>query len=179
MPLPIRNGYRTPATVGPDRLAAACAAHFLAGEMNGGDPAPALVIDAGTAITYDLIDDTGTFLGGNISPGIALRFQALHDHTAHLPLVQPTAEEAAKALSGIGDTTRTAIIKGVVQGVKMEMATFIHQTILKHPAVFVFLTGRVPFPFDDIGKSRTFAVDFLVPKGLDIILRYSRQANAL
>lgn len=178
MPLPIHNGYATPQTVGPDRLAAACAAHFLARQFNGGKPASALVIDAGTAITYDLVDAAGTFLGGNISPGVNLRFQALHEHTAHLPLVSPTAQEIANVPEGIGNTTRSAIVKGVLWGVHMEMETFIRQTIVKYPDLFVFLTGGTPFNLAETAKNRTFVADFLVPKGLDVILRYSQQVNA-
>ena len=61
-PVPIRNNYRTPDTLGPDRLAAAIGARVLFPDKD------LLVIDAGTAVTYDLTERNGTFMGGNISP---------------------------------------------------------------------------------------------------------------
>ena len=177
-PLPIRNGYQSPDTVGGDRLAAACAAHFLAFEHNGGRPAWAAVIDAGTAITYDLVDNTGTYRGGNISPGLRLRLLSLHEHTAHLPLLEPTDEEIEEALSGIGHTTDTAILCGVVQGIRREMEGFIRQAQALYPDLFVFLTGGNRFRLANTLKNRIFAADFLVLNGLELILRHSLNAHA-
>ena len=178
MALPIRNGYGTPATVGPDRLAAACAAHFMAQELNNAHPTPAAVIDCGTAITFDLIDAGGTFLGGNIAPGLSLRLQALHEHTAHLPLLQPTEEELKRALRGIGTTTHEAIFCGIAQGIQHEIDGFVRMAEAQFGQLFVFLTAPAPFHLADTAKSRTFAAEFLVLKGLDLILRYTLQANA-
>jgi type III pantothenate kinase len=79
--LPIENLYQTPETLGKDRLAAAIGANELFPDQN------LLVIDAGTAITYDLISEKNQFIGGNISPGLEMRFKALHQLTGNLPLV--------------------------------------------------------------------------------------------
>ena len=79
--LPIKVQYKTPKTLGKDRLAAAVGANYL---QPGKD---LLVIDAGTAITYELIDASGSYLGGNISPGMTTRFRALNLFTEKLPLV--------------------------------------------------------------------------------------------
>ena len=177
-PLPIHNGYQSPETIGGDRIAAACAAHFLALEHNNGHPAWAAVIDAGTAITYDLVDDTGTYLGGNISPGLRLRLLALHEHTAHLPLLNPADEEIERALNGIGHTTTEAILCGVVQGIKHEMEGFIRHARALYPDLFVFLTGGNRFRLADTLKSRIFATDFLVLNGLELILRHSLNDHA-
>ena len=86
-PVPIRNGYDTPETLGADRLAAAVGAALVA---EGRD---ALVVDFGTAITVDYVSGDGTYRGGAISPGMGMRFQALHRYTARLPLCRETAEE--------------------------------------------------------------------------------------
>ena len=79
--LPIKVRYKTPETLGRDRLAAAVGANYL---QPGKD---LLVIDAGTAITYELVDASGSYLGGNISPGMTTRFRALNQFTKKLPLV--------------------------------------------------------------------------------------------
>ena len=79
--MPIRNVYRTPQTLGRDRLAAAVGATVLFPGRN------VLIVDFGTAVTIDLVTADATYRGGCISPGVQLRFGALHDHTAALPLV--------------------------------------------------------------------------------------------
>ena len=78
-PLPIQNTYRTPTTLGKDRLAAVAGAFELYPKTSS------LVIDAGTCITYDVIDAKGNFLGGNIVPGLEMRYKAMHHFTAKLP----------------------------------------------------------------------------------------------
>ena len=80
-PIPLSNAYSTPATLGMDRLAAAVGAWSM---QPGHD---ILVVDAGTAITYDFVSADGVYKGGNIAPGVSLRFKSLHDHTGSLPLV--------------------------------------------------------------------------------------------
>ena len=80
-PAPLHNGYSTPQTLGPDRWATAVGAW----EQQPGKPL--LIIDAGTCITFDVVTADGIFLGGNISPGLDMRLQAMHEHTARLPLV--------------------------------------------------------------------------------------------
>src|SRR5690554_1209607 len=104
--LPIENHYKTKSTLGKDRLAAAVGAAFLYPKKN------ILVIDAGTAITYDLINDQNQFLGGNISPGIDLRYKALHYFTGRLPLV-----EHCEFNGLFGQTTKDAILSGIQNGV--------------------------------------------------------------
>lgn len=168
-PIPIRNGYETPETLGPDRLAAAIGAYYES--MNRvGEHRPVLVVDAGTAITYDLVTADGQYLGGNISPGIHLRFLALHEHTAHLPLVEPLPEGDR---GEPGTTTQTAILHGVLDGVRHEIEGFICEFSLKYPKLLVFFTGGDMENFSESVKSRIFADEFLVFKGLDLILKYN------
>ena len=87
-PIPIRNLYSTPETLGTDRLASVTGAFYEAMKHNNDEPTDVLVIDMGTAITYDIIDAAGNYLGGNISPGVAMRLKALHHFTEKLPLVE-------------------------------------------------------------------------------------------
>lgn len=171
-PIPIRNGYETPETLGPDRLAAAIGAYFEC-VCRTGEHRPVLVVDAGTAITYDLVTADGHYLGGNISPGINLRLLALHEHTAHLPLVDATAERT----EGLGTTTQTAILHGVLDGVRHEIEGFICEYSIKYPKLSVFFTGGDMENFSESIKKRIFADKLLVSKGLDIILQYNQASH--
>lgn len=173
-PIPIRNSYATPHTLGPDRLAAAIGAYYVSLRQTGRHR-PVLIIDAGTAITYDLVTASGEYLGGNISPGIQLRLQSLHEHTAKLPLVALNSEQWADSpYRGElqGSTTESAILHGVLDGVRHEIEGFICEFSLKYPDIFVFLTGGDQIHFSENIKNRTFADEFLVAKGLDIILQH-------
>ncbi len=171
-PIPIINKYESPQTLGMDRLAAVVGAY---NEMPGKD---ILIIDAGTAITYDMLTAKGEYLGGNISPGINMRFRALHEFTAKLPLVN--ADKSIAAMSSecqtrIGSDTCSAIKMGVTEGVKHEIEGFIRYFIDKYPSLLVFLTGGNEFDFEDRIKKRIFADKFLVLKGLNRILNEQTQ----
>ncbi|MEM6269939.1 MAG: type III pantothenate kinase [Bacteroidota bacterium] len=109
-PLPVGISYRTPETLGMDRVCSAVGGRHLAGA------GPLLTIDAGTAITYDYIDRDGNYRGGGISPGLRTRFRALNDYTAALPLI---SEEGRWPL--VGDDTATSIRSGVVNGLLAEV----------------------------------------------------------
>lgn len=160
--LPISVQYETPETLGKDRLAAAVGANYL---EPGKD---LLVIDAGTAITYELIEASGTFLGGNISPGMTTRFKALNFYTKKLPLV---AEEEIIPL--IGTSTESAIQAGVVNGIVYEMDGYIEMLRIKYPNLLVFLTGGHSFYFERRLKNSIFADINLVLTGLNRILEYN------
>lgn len=165
-PLPIRNCYATPETLGTDRLAAAVGAYFLAKEKTG-KSVPVLVIDLGTALTYDLVTAQGEFLGGNISPGIQMRLKALHQFTARLPRVNPEGP-----LPQLGNTTETAIRCGVIHGIQREIEGAIRQFSVNYPQLFVFLTGGDHLDFAEPLKKHIFVDEFLVAKGLNIILSH-------
>lgn len=129
-PMPITLGYRTPQTLGRDRIATAVGAWSIA---QGGD---VLVIDAGTAITYDLVTADGCFVGGNIAPGLRLRFKSLHEHTGRLPLVDADGDTPV-----MGYDTQTAIRSGVLLGLLGEIRSCIATLKMSHPGLTVFLTG--------------------------------------
>jgi type III pantothenate kinase len=164
--LPIHNLYASPETLGSDRLAAAVGANFLFPGCN------VLVVDAGTAITYDLVSERGEYLGGNISPGIVLRFKSLHAFTARLPLC-----EIADDYPSLGSSTREAITAGVLNGVIYEVGVNIEQFSVKYPNLRVIFTGG---DADFLAKrvKKTIFVDYdLVLIGLNRILERYAEAN--
>ncbi|MDM8339018.1 type III pantothenate kinase [Mediterranea massiliensis] len=163
-PLPIKNLYETPQTLGYDRIAAVVGAYQ---NFPGRD---ILVIDAGTCITYEFIDSLGQYHGGNISPGVQMRFKALHQFTSKLPLIS-----AEGRMTQLGKNTETAIRMGVLQGVEYEMLGYIETMRHKYPELLVFLTGGDEFSFDTNLKSIIFADRFLVLKGLNRILNYNER----
>ncbi len=174
-PIPILNRYATPATLGADRLAAAVGAYYAARRIHGTAHVPVLIIDSGTAITYDFVTAGGEFLGGNISPGIHTRFRALHEFTSQLPLIAPPDRPLPPHTLSLGNSTQTAIASGVMEGVRLEIEGYIRHFVLKYPNVLIFLTGGDSFHFDETLKKRIFAENFLVLQGLDIINRYTTE----
>lgn len=161
-PVPVKNLYKTPQTLGMDRLAAVIAAQAISPGK------PILVIDAGTCITYDYVDELGQYQGGNISPGMEMRFKALHAFTSRLPLVKAEGE-----MPEYGQTTETAIRSGVIRGIEHEIEGYIRQLKEKYPSLLVFLTGGNDFSFERNIKNSIFADGFLVLKGLNRILEYN------
>jgi type III pantothenate kinase len=160
--LPIRSSYQTPETLGKDRLAAVVGAAFLQPDMD------ILVIDAGTAVTYDCIDASGVYHGGNIAPGVEMRLKALHTFTQKLPLVKVNAN-----VDFLGKDTQSAIQAGVLYGVVLEIDGYIERLMLKYPKLSVFLTGGSAVLFDNKLKSRIFADKNLVLTGLNRILQHN------
>ena len=160
--IPVMIDYHTPKTLGKDRLAAIVGANYLRPHQD------LLVIDAGTAITYELIDKSGTFVGGNISPGMTTRFRALHTFTKKLPLLAESEE-----VPFMGDSTETAIQAGVINGIIYEMDGYIDQLRKKYPNLLVFLTGGHSFYFERRLKNSIFADINLVLTGLNRILEYN------
>jgi type III pantothenate kinase len=138
-PLPFKNKYSTPSTLGIDRMVLASGAVLKYPNQNR------LVIDAGTCITYDFIDEKDNYLGGAISPGIRLRFESLHNYTAKLPLVALESIEeqnsTSNAIPFIGNSTLDAINSGVINGVINEIEGFISQYEAVYPKFIIILTG--------------------------------------
>ena len=127
---PFINKYATPKTLGIDRMVLAAGATLQFPRQNR------LVIDAGTCITYDFIDESDQYLGGAISPGLRLRYEALHNYTARLPLLSLEAPE-----SYIGNATAQAIHSGVVNGFVYEIDGFIDEYRTNFPNFIIILTG--------------------------------------
>jgi type III pantothenate kinase len=161
-PLPIRNCYKTPSTLGSDRLAAAIGASALYPNQN------ILTIDCGTAITYDLVTSNGEYLGGAISPGIEMRFKALNQFTAKLPLISFN-----NSFRLIGDSTETSILSGVLNGVISEVDGYIDRVKGQYSPLNVVFTGGDSFFFDKKLKNSIFVHPNLVVFGLNRILEHN------
>lgn len=127
---PFTNLYSTPTTLGIDRMVLATGATFQFPNQNR------LVIDAGTCITYDFIDAGNNYLGGAISPGIRLRYQALNDYTSKLPLLTKKEPETF-----IGNSTAESIHSGVINGVALEIDGFIELYKTQYAKFIIILTG--------------------------------------
>ena len=161
-PVPIQNNYKTPETLGLDRLAAAIGAKEL---FPGKD---LLVIDAGTALTFDLVERSGTFAGGNISPGLRSRFRSLHEFTQRLPLV-----EEQEHWPDIGQTTEEAIRAGVLNGMILEMDGTIDYFRKKLPGLQPVLTGGDALFFERRLKNAIFVKFEITLIGLNRILEHN------
>ena len=167
-PVPIGNTYQSPETLGVDRLAAAVAAVEVMGCRD------CLVVDFGTAITIDLVED-GIYRGGNISPGVRTRFRALHDYTGRLPECVPTDE-----VLEYGSTTSQAIEQGVMQGITYEIEGYISHFSAQNVKISLIFTGGDAKYFVKRIKNAIFANCELVICGLNRILEYNasiEQAN--
>ena len=161
-PIPIINAYGTPQTLGNDRLAAVTGASFLKPDTD------ILVVDAGSAITFDFIDRNKKYHGGNISPGVDLRFRALHEFTERLPLV-----ELQNDILFLGNDTNSAIHSGVVNGICFEIDGYIERLRSEYHELSTFLTGGNTFYFANKLKNAIFADTNLVLIGLNCILQYN------
>jgi type III pantothenate kinase len=158
----IHNHYKTPHTLGLDRLAAVIGANHLYPQQNN------LVIDGGTCITYDWIDAGGNYFGGSISPGLNMRYNALNHYTAGLPVVKQDVSFANNS----GDNTETAIRSGVQNGIKFEISGFIESYKKDKTELNIILTGGDSIFFDTLLKNSIFAPyiknePHLVLKGLN------------
>lgn len=160
--LPITNQYLTPETLGSDRLAAAVGAHSLFPDK------PTLAIDAGTCITYDFVTANGEYLGGNISPGIEMRFKALHHFTGKLPLVSASTNNKL-----MGVTTHSSIITGVQNGVVEEVRGIIKRYKRQYPDIEIVLCGGDGIFLANMLKNKIFALPELVLIGLHKILKHN------
>lgn len=161
-PLPITNSYLSKQSLGYDRIADAVGANVM---FPGCD---VLIIDAGTAITIDLLTKKGEFYGGNISPGLDLRFRALHEYTKKLPL-----EKKSSDFPILGKTTSEAILAGVLNGVVFELDGYIDTLKVQYPDIKIILTGGDINYFDKKLKNSIFANSNLNLTGLNRILEYN------
>ena len=168
-PLPFVNTYETPATLGTDRLAAVAGAQQQYPGQN------ALAIDAGTCITYDLIDRKGCYRGGLISPGVQMRRQAMHTFTARLPLVE--ADDAPFSLTE--RSTAAALRSGAAGGAAAEIGQMIRMYGDKFSDLQVVISGGdASILMNTIRPNHPVTVvPHLVLIGLNCILQHYVQQN--
>jgi len=161
-PLPLKNRYQTPKTLGRDRIAnAAGAAKIFPGKN-------CLVIDCGTCVKYDFVTAKKEYMGGAISPGMLMRYAALHSFTAKLPQIKPST-----VVKMTGATTDESIISGVQLGMLNEMEGYILRYRKKHKALKVILTGGDADCFAHLLNFPIFAAPKLTSTGLNEILQYN------
>jgi len=165
--LPISVKYKTPTTLGADRIANAVASNALFPNHH------VLAIDAGTCIKYDLVDDQQCYHGGAISPGVTMRYKALNTFTDKLPLVQRSDQGI-----WLGQTTEESIQTGVEHGAVQEVKGFIESYEKEFPKLKVIMTGGDASFFESRLKKQIFATRIisepnLLVNGLHIILSYN------
>jgi type III pantothenate kinase len=161
-PVPIRNLYETAGSLGKDRLAAAVAG---AAEFPGEN---VLIICAGTALTFDFVNDQGAYLGGSIAPGMQMRFNALHTFTARLPLL--SYREPAGL---VGSNTEMSIISGVINGMTAEIEGVASGYLKDYRGLKIILSGGDLNYFVKPLKISIFALPNIVIHGLQQILLFN------
>lgn len=160
---PFKNEYATPDTLGVDRIAVVTAAFYTNPRKN------TLVIDAGTCITYDIINTYGVYLGGAISPGILMRYKAMHNQTDGLPLLQ-----IDELTNFIGTTTESSMHSGVINGTVQEVDGVIKQYKEHFKDLTVILTGGDAHFFAKRLKNSIFANSKFLLEGLNYLLEYNK-----
>ena len=160
--LPIIMDYKSPNTLGKDRISAIVGASVLFPRKD------VLVFDAGTCLTIDFITKGKVYKGGRISPGIRMRYKSLHQFTDQLPLFSPSSESTL-----IGYDTKSSIISGVQRGILSEVREIINIYKKKNKDTIITVTGGDCFFFEKELKSSIFANPFLVMVGLNEILDYN------
>lgn len=161
--VPFKNSYATPQTLGVDRLALATAAFYHNPHQN------TLVIDAGTCITYDMLNDFDEYLGGAISPGIQMRYNAMHHQTAKLPQLEKT-----ELIDYIGNSTENCMHSGVIYGVELELEGIINLYKSRFKDLTVILTGGDTLFLSKRVKNTIFADSKFLLKGLNYLLEYNK-----
>ena len=173
--IPIKNLYESKETLGLDRLAAACGAWKIFPGKN------ILSIDMGTCITYDFLNSKGEYLGGAISPGLQMRFKAMHTFTAKLPLIEaqdqmleqhigiPTNERL------IGRNTLDSMRAGAIRGMLLEIKGFVESYQRNYPDLQCLVCGGDAVLLDTEHKNSIFVRTNLVAEGLNTILNYNVQ----
>ncbi|MGM9837720.1 MAG: type III pantothenate kinase [Paludibacteraceae bacterium] len=171
-PVPVQNGYDTPETLGQDRLAASVGAVALCPNEN------LLIIDAGSAITYDFVSAKGVYMGGNIAPGVKMRLTTLHRMTTKLPLVEADANQLIPLF---GRNTRDAIAAGVIRGVAYEVKGYMRSLGEQVEHFETYLTGgNAPYILNNVRSTPMTCYDIhyekhLVLIGLNTILQYNKR----
>lgn len=165
-PIPVTLNYKTPETLGRDRIAGAIAANHIFPKNSS------LVIDLGTCITYDLINEQKIYHGGAISPGMKMRFQAMNSFTGKLPLI-----EKPEFITDNGRSTTESLNKGVMSGIAHEINGFVRSYTQQYNNLKVILTGGDASLFEQHIENPIFAAPNLILDGLNLVLLYNKQIN--
>lgn len=163
-PVPISNMYTTPETLGVDRKAAVIGARAKI------EKGPVLTIDMGSCITYEILDAKDRYFGGAISPGLKMRFRAMHEQTARLPLVSLENNGIPKLT---GDSTLSCMQSGVYHGILHEIEGYINAYRFEYGDLKVIICGGDSKVFESLTKDHIFVIPNLVLYGLNRILSYN------
>ncbi len=157
--VPFINMYKTPETLGVDRIGLMAAFAKAYPQTSG------LVIDVGSCITYDYLDEKARYWGGAIAPGIRLRYEAMHNYTANLPLLSGVQEQEL-----VGNTTESAMFSGVINGVLAEIDGVISRYKEEFQVQTVVITGGDGEFLSKRLKNSIFALSNFLLEGLNYIL---------
>ncbi len=163
--LPFKNLYKTPQSLGKDRLAIVAGARACFPGKN------VLAVVTGTTITYNVVNQNDEYIGGGISPGMMMRFKALHTFTEQLPFIKPVEKE----LPLIGNSTETAILSGVMNGLVAEIDGVIDEYRKQFDDLRIILGGGDYKYFDKRLKNNIFAAPNIVLEGLKEILSFNEE----
>ena len=161
---PFQNLYQTPNTLGIDRAVLAAGATLKFPNSN------TLIIDAGTCITYDYINEKNQYLGGAISPGLLLRYKSLNDYTANLPLLSPNYPKKR-----IGNNTFESIHSGVVNGLISEIEHIIDVFGNRYEKFNIILTGGDTLFLAKRLKNTIFANSNFLLESLILLHQYQQK----
>ncbi|MCR5819524.1 MAG: type III pantothenate kinase [Bacteroidaceae bacterium] len=166
-PVPITNCYRTPQTLGTDRLAAAVGAAWLF------EGSYVMIVDAGSCVTFDFVDEKGQYMGGNIAPGIRMRLTAMHEHTRRLPQIETEGE-----LPDTGYDTETALRSGAVRGLQHEIEGYAGWLRKRTGRLTIVLTGGDCDSLHPDIDVPIYTEHNLVAYGLNRVLLYNKEELA-
>jgi type III pantothenate kinase len=170
-PIPIKNKYKTPETLGKDRLAAIIAARAMFPKDN------CLVIDAGTCLTYNFATANNMFIGGNITPGLTMRLKAMHHFTAKLPEIERYTD-GVDMMEILGTSTESAMRIGAQIGILAEIEGFVERFILNFGRIKIVLTGGDgEYIMKNVAISERYFERNLVLQGLNQILNFNLKNN--
>lgn len=161
---PFKNKYTSPETLGADRIALAASAILHYPDQS------VLIVDAGTCVTYDMVTQDGEYLGGSISPGLQMRYDALQHFTNRLPALEPEDYP-----DFIGDTTQNSIHSGVINGICREIEGVIDQYLSRYPHLTVILTGGDAQFLSKRLKKPIFAHSNFLLEGLNFLLENNKR----
>ncbi len=160
----MKIALKNPAEIGADRIANAYGAKVKY-------PLPAIVVDIGTATTFDIVSKNGEFLGGVIMLGLNLQFKALNTNTSKLPKIDAAISEKA-----IGDSTENALLSGVIRGSASAIEGLIHQCELElgEKATIIATGGNSRLISEYMFRSFDFVDPSLTLEGLKLLYELNR-----
>ncbi len=162
--VPFKNCYQSKNTLGKDRIALVSNASKEYPKEN------VLLIDLGSCITFDFLNNKNEYLGGSISPGLRMRYKSLNNYTANLPLLDPKEIDYF-----IGKNTEDSIHSGIINGIISELNSTVEKYKSQYKKIRIILTGGdSKFLFKKI-KSGIFANSNFLIFGLNFLIELNKK----